>query len=268
MTMSKLTPATEPSKPIIVIKLGGSMIDHLTDAFYKSFHDLRLHFHIIVVHGGGPSITSMLKRLNIKSEFHNGLRKTTKETMEVVKMSLAGTVNAQITSRLAEQHIYAIGLKGSDCNMLTARFVDQNKLGFVGEVVKVELDFLYRCMEAGYIPVIAPLGKTQDGQTVNINADLAASAIAKGVLAEKLLFVTDVPGILLQGDVVNETTPQEVQELINNGSIHGGMIPKVESAVYALSEHLQEVMIVSGKRALMEANRMTGTIIRKEKGMC
>ncbi|UOR10973.1 acetylglutamate kinase [Halobacillus amylolyticus] len=266
MIMSKSTLATERNqKPVVVVKLGGSMLDRLSKDFYQSFMELRKHYHCVIVHGGGPAITSMLDRLKIESEFHEGSRKSTKEILEVVEMTMGGKVNAQITSKLGRQSIRAIGIKGSDASLLTARLIDQEKWGYVGEVEQVETDLLLRLLEADYLPVLAPLGKTQDGQTVNINADLAAAAVAKAMNAEKLLFVTDVLGIMRQGAVMEETTPEEITSLIENGWIYGGMIPKVQSAVDALSDQLEEVMIVSGEQPLIQKNQMVGTKIRSKR---
>ncbi|WFT74653.1 acetylglutamate kinase [Halobacillus naozhouensis] len=270
--MSKLTPAIEresDQKPVVVVKLGGSMLDRLSEEFYQSFTELREHYHCIIVHGGGPAITLMLKRLNIETEFYEGFRKTTKETLEVVEMALSGKVNAQITAELARQSIRAIGLKGSDARLLTAKFIDQEKWGYVGTIEHVETDLLLRCLHADYMPVIAPLGKTTGGQTVNINADLAAAAVAKSMNAEKLLFVTDVPGILRGGKAIEDTTPEEVASLIETGLIYGGMIPKVNAAVEALSDQLQEVMIVSGEQPLIKHNQLKGTRIqaRRKEGV-
>ncbi|UOQ45143.1 acetylglutamate kinase [Halobacillus salinarum] len=266
--MSKSTLAIAHNyKPVIVVKLGGSMISQLTEQFYASLKKLTDVYECIIVHGGGPAITSMLERLNIQGEFHEGLRKTTPETLEVVEMTMGGKVNAHVTSKLAEQGVRAVGLKGSDANLITASLIDSETLGLVGKVDEVETTFLTNCLRGGYMPVIAPLGKMLDGRTVNINADIAASAIAKAMNAEKLLIVTDVPGIMHNGEVIEETTPDEISALISTGGIYGGMIPKVQSAVEALSERLAEVMIVSGKQAVIENGVMTGTKIcakRKE----
>ncbi|WP_241657183.1 acetylglutamate kinase [Halobacillus salinus] len=264
--MSKSMPVTEHNKPVVVIKLGGSMIDQLTDDFYDSFKELVTHYHCLVVHGGGPAITKLMSRLNIEGEFHDGLRKTTAETLEVVEMTLGGKVNSQITSRLSARGLSSVGVKGTDANLLTADIVDEERLGFVGEVQAVDAGFLNQCHQSGYLPVIAPLAKTKEGQTVNVNADLAASAIAKAVGAEKLLYVTDVPGILKDGELIDEATPDEIEALIENGIVYGGMIPKVESAMQALSDQLQEVMIVSGERPLIQNDQMLGTkILAKRK---
>lgn len=259
-------PATEHNQPVIVIKLGGSMIDQLTDDFYDSFQELLNHYHCLIVHGGGPAITKLMDRLNIEGEFYDGLRKTTAETLEVVEMTLGAKVNSQITSRLSNLGVSSIGIKGTDANLLTATIVDEERLGFVGEVQKVDTAFLDLCYQSGYTPVIAPLAKTMEGHTVNVNADLAASAIAKAVGAEKLLFVTDVPGILSDGELIDAATPDEIKSMIDTGLIYGGMIPKVQSAMKALSEQLQEVMIVSGERPLIQNEQMLGTkILAKRK---
>ncbi|MCA0985276.1 acetylglutamate kinase [Halobacillus yeomjeoni] len=263
MITSKSTQATEhKTKPVVVVKLGGSMISRLSEKFYESFSELMLHYHVIIVHGGGPAITRMMDKLGVSGEFHQGLRKTNEETLEIVEMALCGKVNGEITSRLAAEKINALGMKGSDASILTARFIDQENLGFVGEVEEVNADILYRLLQAGYLPVLAPLGKTITGQTVNINADLSAAAVAKAVNAEKLIYVTDVPGILRGEEVIERITPEEINTSIDEGWIYGGMIPKVQSAMEALSDQLKEVMIVSGEHALISNQIMNGTTIQ------
>ncbi|CDQ18637.1 acetylglutamate kinase [Halobacillus karajensis] len=261
MITSKSTQATEP-KPILVVKLGGSMLDQLTEAFYESFIELQKQYYCIIVHGGGPAITKLLNKLNIEGEFHNGLRKTNLETMEVVEMVLGGSVSSQITGNLTKQGIKAVGVKGSEASLLQADYLDKENLGFVGKVLEVDATVLHQLLDQGYFPVVAPVGKTLDHETVNINADVAAGAIARSVGAEKLLFVTDVPGILFDNEVMEETTPAEIEQLIEKGTIYGGMIPKVHSAITALSDHLQEVRIVSGEQPLMEDGSLSGTSIR------
>ncbi len=241
------------------------MLDQLSGDFYDSFKELLDHYHCIIVHGGGPAISRLLDRLRIEGVFYDGLRKTTAETLEVVEMTLGGTVNGHITSKLSDRGLLPLGIKGSDAGLLKATITDQERLGYVGEVSHVQPDVIHHCLQAGYTPVIAPLGKTESGQTVNINADVAASAIAKAIGAEKLLFVTDVPGILRQGELIEETTPEEIASLIEQGWIYGGMIPKVQSATQALSERLEEVMIVSGEQPLIKDQQMIGTTIRMKR---
>ncbi|GGF20168.1 acetylglutamate kinase [Halobacillus andaensis] len=265
MTMSKSMQATERNhKPVLVIKLGGSMIDKISESFYKSFCELTKHYQCVVVHGGGPAITSLLEDLNIKGEFFEGLRKTTAETLEVVTMTLGGTVSAQVTSAFTKQGVPCVGLKGSDGGLLKARFINKEKLGFVGDIEEVNVSLIQQIIQQNYIPVIAPLATTAEGQMVNVNADVAAAAVASALKAEKLLFVTDVPGILNQGEVIPQTTPEEIQQLIADDVIYGGMIPKVKSAVNALSEHLHEVLIVSGEQSLVQGNVIKGTTIYQD----
>ncbi|WLR48733.1 acetylglutamate kinase [Halobacillus litoralis] len=264
MTMSKSMQATE-HKPAVVIKLGGSMLDQLTDDFYNSFKDLQKHYHCIIVHGGGPAITKLLDQLNIEGEFFDGLRKTTPETLEVVEMVLGGSVNSKITGHLMKKGMKAVGVKGSETSLLQADYLDKENLGLVGKIRDVNPMFLKKLLDEGYLPVVAPFGRTDDHQTVNINADVAAGAIATAVSAEKLLYVTDVPGILVDDEILASTTPEEIDGMIDQGIIYGGMIPKVHSATEALSDHLEEVRIVSGEKALMEGDLLNGTSIRTKR---
>ncbi|MCP3030953.1 acetylglutamate kinase [Halobacillus sp. A1] len=264
MTMSKSMQAIErKQKPVLVIKLGGSMINHLSESFYKSFCELKKRYQCVVVHGGGPAITALLEDLNIKGEFFEGLRKTTAETLEVVTMTLGGTVSAQVTSAFTKQGVPCVGLKGSDGGLLQARLIDEEKLGFVGEIEGVNGGLIQQILEKDYIPVIAPLATTADGQMVNVNADVAAAAVANALNAEKLLFVTDVPGIMNEGEIIERTTPEEIESMITAGVIYGGMIPKVKSAVNALSEHLHEVLVVSGEQSLVQGDVIKGTTIHQ-----
>ncbi|WP_406945121.1 acetylglutamate kinase [Halobacillus sp. SY10] len=264
MTTSKSMQVTEP-KPLIVIKLGGSMLDQLTEDFYNSFLDLQEHYQVIIVHGGGPAITRLLDQLNIEGEFYDGLRKTTPETLEVVEMVLGGSVNGRITGHLMKKGVNAVGVKGSEASLLQADYLDKENLGLVGKVKEVNPTILKNLLAESFLPVVAPFGKTEDHQTVNINADVAAGAIATAVGAEKLLYVTDVPGILVEDEILDCTTPEEIDGMIEQKVIYGGMIPKVRSATEALSDHLQEVRIVSGEQALMEGDSLNGTSIRAKR---
>ncbi len=240
------------------------MVDCLSEDFYKSLALLSEYYHCVVVHGGGPAITSLLQALKIEGEFYNGLRKTTPETLEVVKMTLGGTVSAQVTSALEKHSVSALGLKGCDGQLLQASFVDQEKLGLVGNIEQVNTALIHQLLVTGYLPVIAPLAVTENGQTVNVNADVAAAAVADALQAEKLLFVTDVPGILNGETMIERITPNEIHQLIDTEVIYGGMIPKVNSAIDALSEKLKEVLIVSGEQSLLKDGMIKGTTIYHE----
>lgn len=250
----------------IVIKCGGSILSELSPSFFTSLQALYSQgMNIVIVHGGGPEIGQMLKRLNVCSEFINGLRKTTEEVLEVVEMILSGKVNKQLVSLLQQYQLPSIGLSGVDARLLEAASIDVAKLGYVGEVVNVNEQFLNDLLLSRYIPVISPIGSDRKGQKYNINADTAAGSIAKALQAKQLVFVTDVPGILQNGSLVEHATIETIENMIDDGIISGGMIPKVKAAMAALSESLDEVMIVSGKTTFYSENgRIYGTIIRKE----
>jgi acetylglutamate kinase len=253
----------------IVIKCGGSVLSELSASFFTSLQAMYDQGkNIVIVHGGGPEIGEMLKRLNVPSEFMNGLRKTTAEVLEVVEMILAGKVNKQLVSLLQQYDLPAVGLSGIDARLLEAAPIDVERLGYVGEVTNVNDQFLNKLLHSRYLPVIAPIGIDIEGQKYNINADTAAGAVAKALHATQLLFVTDVPGILQNESVVEHATIETVENMIHAGIISGGMIPKVKAAMAALSESLDEVMIVSGKTPFyLENGRIYGTSIRKGVGV-
>jgi acetylglutamate kinase len=214
----------------------------------------------VVVHGGGPQIGSMLKRLGIKSEFQAGLRVTDKETVEVVEMVLAGLINKQIVGYINGEGGRAIGLCGKDGNMVTATkltrtMVDPDShiervvdLGFVGEPEKVDRAVLDALLGREVIPVLAPVANGSDGQTYNVNADTFAGAIAGALGAKRLLLLTDVPGVLDKDkNLIKELTVDQIRGLIADGTITGGMIPKVETCIYALEQGVEGVVILDGK---------------------
>ncbi|ANB56039.1 acetylglutamate kinase [Anoxybacillus sp. B7M1] len=253
----------------IVIKCGGSVLNELSSSFFQSLQALHAQGkNIVIVHGGGPEIGQMLKQLAIESEFVNGLRKTTKEGLDVVEMVLAGKVNKQLVSLLWQYHLPGAGVSGVDGRLLEAAPLDLERLGYVGTVTRVNASFLAHFLRVRYIPVIAPIGCDQNGQKYNINADTAAGAIAQALRAQQLIFVTDVPGVLHNGSLVEYATAEEIEKMIEDGIISGGMIPKVKAALSALSDSLPEVMIVSGKHSFYSEGKLHGTSIQKEAGVC
>ena len=240
---------------IIVLKCGGSILEQLSDAFFSSVQKLQANgFKIIIVHGGGPEIGLMLTRLNIKTEFINGLRKTNKEVLEVVEMILAGKVNKQLVSELCSRGLSAIGLSGTDANLLRAVPIDKESLGYVGDVSEVNSELLIQLLNLDYIPIISSIGTDTKGEKYNINADTAAGSIATALNAKQLLFVTDVPGIINNNQLLTCVTTKEITNLISSEKIYGGMIPKVMAACEALGGDLKEVMIVSGKHSFAGEN--------------
>jgi acetylglutamate kinase len=235
----------------------------------------------IVVHGGGPQIGKMLEKLGIKSEFKAGLRVTDQATVEVVEMVLAGSINKQIVGWIGAEGGKAVGLCGKDGNMVTARKVtrtmvdpDSNiekvlDLGFVGEPEKVNRAVLDQVLSAELIPVLAPVAVGQDGQTYNVNADTFAGAIAGAMMAKRLLLLTDVPGVLDKNkNLIPEMTIEDCRRLIADGTITDGMIPKIETCIYALERGVEAVVILDGKvphSVLLElfTDHGAGTLIRR-----
>jgi len=248
---------------IIVVKYGGHAMGdpELAKAFARDITLLETAgARPVVVHGGGPQIGEMLDRLGIKSEFRAGLRVTDKPTVEVVEMVLAGSINKEIVMAINAEGGKAVGLSGKDGNMVFAEKVTRKEkdpdsnierevdLGFVGEPKRVSRAVIDMVIGAGLIPVIAPVAPGDDGNTYNINADTFAGAIAGRLGAARLLFLTDVPGVLdKKGNLIKELSVKQVRKLIADGTISGGMIPKVETCVDAIKQGVEGVVILNGK---------------------
>jgi acetylglutamate kinase len=222
----------------------------------------------VVVHGGGPMINQMLDRLNIHSEFVNGKRVTSEETVEVVEMVLAGRVNKRIVQAINGEGGRAVGLTGKDANLMICDQTDP-ALGFVGTPADVDPTVLQKLFEAEIIPVIAPIGMGRDGETYNVNGDTAAGAIAAALKADRLLLLTDVAGVKDgSGAVLTELTSQQILDLTAEGVIAGGMIPKTETALAAIDGGVRAVVILDGRvpnACLLElfTEHGAGSIIRK-----
>ncbi len=219
---------------ILVIKLGGSTLEHQRSIIQDIIWLHALGAHPIVVHGGGPYINEWMDKLNIPTRFENGLRVTDARTLEVVRMVLLGKINSELVLMASQLDGNAIGLSGTDGNMIRARIIDE-KLGFVGEIESVDPTLPQTLIQQGYIPVIAPLGQSKSGTCLNINADLVASHLAGALNAEKLIFLSNVVGIRrTDGSLIPELTEKEALHLIEDGIISGGMIPKVTACLNAL----------------------------------
>jgi len=244
---------------IIVVKYGGHAMGD--ESVARNFaRDMVLleqsGVNPVVVHGGGPQIGAMLGKLGIKSEFADGLRVTDKATVEVVEMVLAGAINKQIVGFINSEGGRAIGLCGKDGNMVTAqkvRKVEQDgkpaiDLGFVGEPSKVDSTVLEQVLGRELIPVLAPIASGSEGETFNVNADTFAGAIAGALNAKRLLLLTDVPGVLDKDkNLIKELHIGDIPALIADGTITGGMIPKVETCIYAIEQGVEGVVILDGK---------------------
>lgn len=235
----------------LIIKCGGSVFDRLTPEFFKSIQAIQAegNWKPVIVHGGGPAISRMLKKLQIPTSFHNGLRVTTEEVLSIAEMVLSGSMNKQLVADLSAAGAKAVGLSGIDGHTLTAKPCADPELGYVGEVAAADPELITCLCGQGYIPVISPISMDPDGQHYNINADHAAAAIASA-LNGKLCFISDVPGILVEqnGKVkkLAQVSDLEIASLIENKEINGGMIPKVKAAVDSLRQHVKEVVIVNG----------------------
>jgi acetylglutamate kinase len=248
---------------IVVVKYGGHAMgqEQMARDFARDIVLLeQTAINPVVVHGGGPQIEAMLNKLGIKSEFAGGLRITDEKTVEIVEMVLAGSINKQIVGYINAAGGKAIGLCGKDGNMVQARKVtrkvvdpDSNiekviDLGFVGDPEKVDLTMLNQVIGREMIPVLAPLATSATGGTFNVNADTFAGAIAGALKAKRLLLLTDVPGVLDRSkQLINELSVADARKLIADGTISGGMIPKVETCIYALDQGVEGVVIMDGK---------------------
>jgi acetylglutamate kinase len=248
---------------IVVVKYGGHAMGDpdLAEAFARDITMIETSgVRPVVVHGGGPQIGEMLKKLDIQSEFRAGLRVTDKRTVHVVEMVLAGSINKEIVMAINAEGGKAVGLSGKDGNMVIAEKVRRTEvdpdsniekvidLGFVGEPKTVNRTVIDMLLGAQLIPVIAPVAPGADGETYNVNADTFAGAVAGALGAARLLFLTDVPGVLdRNGNLIKQLTVAEVKALIADGTIHGGMIPKVETCIEALDRGVEGVVILNGK---------------------
>lgn len=248
---------------VVVIKYGGHAMGDRAAAedFAEDVVLLELQgVKPIVVHGGGPQIGRMLDKLGIKSEFQGGLRVTDKATVEVVEMVLAGSINKQIVGWIGAEGGKAIGLCGKDGGMVTARKLTRTErdpgsniereldLGFVGDPHKVDRTVLDAVLKAELIPVLAPVAIGDDGETYNVNADTFAGAIAGAMQAKRLLLLTDVPGVLDKNkQLIPQLTVDECRKLIADGTVTAGMIPKIETCIYAIEQGVEGVVILDGK---------------------
>ncbi len=232
----------------LIIKCGGSTIDQLSPSFYTELVELMNIHHIqpIIVHGGGPSISTILSTLKVETTFVNGLRKTTKPVLEVVEMILSGSMNKHLVRQVMKAGGNALGLSGVDGKFLMAKPISNaEELGLVGEIVEVNRQLLEPFMAQGIIPIISPVAVDNSGQHYNINADLAAAAIAEAFHAP-LCMVTDVDGVLVGDSKAAKLSNTEVNMLIEESHITGGMIPKVRAAVSCLMKGVSKVGIING----------------------
>lgn len=245
---------------MVVIKYGGNAMteEHLKQSFARDIILLRLVGILpVVVHGGGPQIESLLARVGKKGEFIQGMRVTDTETMDLVEMVLAGQVNKEIVELINHAGGKAVGLTGQDGGLIRARKMlvkaddtssEAFDLGHVGEIESVDPAIIHSLLASGFVPVIAPIGSGQEGETYNINADLVAGKIAEILKAEKLILMTNTPGVLdKKGNLITGLSAKEIDGLFADGTISGGMLPKISSALDAAKSGVASVHIVDGR---------------------
>ena len=268
---------------VMVVKYGGNAMTDpiLESSFARDIVMLKtVGIHPVVVHGGGPQVDNLLKELGRSSDRIDGMRVTDKATMDVVEMVLGGSVNKSIVNLINKHGGRAIGLTGKDASLIRAKKLPMTKtdeqgnqqqidLGFVGDVVSINRDVIDLMIASNFIPVIAPLGVDDEGNTYNINADVVAGKVSEFMLAEKLILLTNIKGVLdKEGNVATGLTPSKVDEMIADGTISGGMIPKISYALEAVKNGVKSAVIVDGRvphATLLEVftDKGVGTLISR-----
>ena len=266
----------------IVVKFGGNaMIDEkLKQCFARDVVLLKLvGMNVVVVHGGGPQIENLLTRVGKKGEFIQGMRVTDAETMEIVEMVLGGQVNKDVVNLINQAGGKAVGLTGKDGGMIRAKklmlhsrdnHADLIDIGMVGDITQIDPALISHLQAGTFIPVIAPIGVGEEGETYNINADVVAGKVAEILKAEKLVLLTNTPGVLdKDGKVVTDVTPLQINALVEDGTLHGGMLPKIASALVAAQSGVKSVHIIDGRvehALLLEilTNHGFGTMIKSQ----
>ena len=266
----------------IVVKFGGNaMIDEkLKQCFARDVVLLKLvGMNVVVVHGGGPQIENLLTRVGKKGEFIQGMRVTDAETMEIVEMVLGGQVNKDVVNLINQAGGKAVGLTGKDGGMIRAKKLmlhsrdnhsDLIDIGMVGDITQIDPALISHLQAGTFIPVIAPIGVGEEGETYNINADVVAGKVAEILKAEKLVLLTNTPGVLdKDGKVVTDVTPSQINALVEDGTLHGGMLPKIASALEAAQSGVKSVHIIDGRvehALLLEilTNHGFGTMIKSQ----
>lgn len=240
---------------IVVIKYGGNAMENeqlkqnvMEDVVLLSEVGVKL----VLVHGGGPDINQTLQMVGKESKFVNGLRYTDKETMDIVQMVLAGKTNKNLVNMISKLHAKAVGISGMDGHIIEAqKMISENDLGYVGQIVKIHPELIFKLIDDGYIPVVASVGTDCQGNIYNVNADLAASAIAGALNAENMIFVSNVPGVLKnpedEDSIMTNIHISDVPKLEEDGIITGGMIPKVECCVDCVRQGVKKTVIIDGR---------------------
>lgn len=259
--------ADHAGKQSFVMKCGGSTLAALPDSFFEDLKQLQASgIQTVIVHGGGPTISENLEKLGIETEFVNGLRRTTEAVLDVVEMVLAGSINKQIVRRIQQSGGRALGISGVDGGLIQAQPVaNSDAVGWVGDVTHVRSDIIQGIAAMGYIAGHRACRRGSSGQRYNINADTAAGAVASHLGTDRMIVVTDVPGIMKEIEGIKQVLPvvtvQQIEDMIASGDIYGGMIPKVKAAVSCIQGDVQEVVIVNGSEPMVLSRVLQGEAI-------
>ncbi|MDR2426757.1 MAG: acetylglutamate kinase [Endomicrobium sp.] len=248
-------------KKLTVVKFGGSLTKNpsVQRKFLKELAEISQRQNIILVHGGGPEINLLLEKFSITSKFVNGFRFTDASALEVVEMALCGKVNRVLTSGLIKNKVAAVGFSAKDGNSVVCRRI--KKLGFVGEPIKVNKKLIETLIKAGFLPVIASIASDSRANAMNVNADTLATAIAIAFKADKLVFLTDAAGVLDKNKkTIKEIKIKDIAPLIKNGTVNGGMIPKIKGCDNSVRKGVKEVWIAEGSKGI---KNIYGTVIKK-----
>jgi len=230
----------------IVIKIGGTAATQLTPAFFETIKSWqKQHAQIVIVHGGGNHISSLMAQLNEPIQKINGIRFTTQNGINITKMALLGQVQPALIEAFRQNAVSAIGLNAGSNQLLTGHVLDQDVYGYVGAIHQVNTQLIHNMWQQHLVPIIAPLAISNDGQWLNVNADHAATAIAKYLQADELYLLTDVSGVKVSGNILQELTPEKALELQTSNIITGGMIPKINSALDAVQRGVHNVHITN-----------------------
>ncbi|GHT59102.1 acetylglutamate kinase [Endomicrobiia bacterium] len=248
-------------KSLTVVKFGGSLIKshQARSKFLKELAEISQRQRIVLVHGGGPEINALLDKFAVTSKFVNGLRFTDESTLGIVEMALSGKVNRVLTTELIKNGANAVGISGKDAKSVICKQIKE--LGFVGKPVKVNKKLIDILINAGFLPIVASVASDVKGNVMNINADTLASSIATAFKADKLIFLTDVPGVLDKNkNTIKHITIKQINALIKDKTITDGMIPKIKGCADSIRKGVGEVWIADGTRGIQ---RIRGTVIKK-----
>jgi acetylglutamate kinase len=248
----------------VLVKYGGAAMEdehtrHVVCQEVAALHMLGVK--IVVVHGGGKEISRMMERVGLIPHFIDGLRVTDPEAMKITEMVLSGTINSDLVSRITRSGAHALGLSGRDAHLIEAKRLkgkNGEDLGLTGEVASTNTSPILAALAGGFVPVVSPVGETPEGEPLNLNADYAAAAIAGALGVESCVFLTDVAGVKKDGEVQPSLTPAQIDRLISEGTITGGMIPKVECALKALQAGCTHAVICEASRPLIISSALTG----------